>query len=635
MNKLVIDLLCLDSVVILLKKNLYKEYQEIYFCRETRIGAGLKNLIRRRVELKQLHLENESDKVQAKLINHRYQLLDKLLRSVKSGRLEKLSRLLKVCPDKTMESYKVFSWKDCFYPSEAASWASYLKADVIINRSFVDNSFGKIRATYRQLSDGSKVIARAGYLFETAYRKENTIKAVILTLLGYLIALVMMPMNVLKKKNDPKEILVQVIRNNVDINKKSDLFWLSSVRVFNRILLVTRNKVNLVGNSSKVENLALESNFIQGLKKEKYCFRNKDFCINYLKTALIYLRVLFFCLVKRESHSFILWLKDVFLFQTAFKTYKAKVFISNHSYFNSAAILACAMSKVVYTRSTWSNQMAPHAHIATSADVFFAWGESSKDTYSRSGAKGVNFIKTGFIDGSLIQRHGKIKKTVAEGKVVLGFVDNLTAFDLYNLPVQLKLCLEMLIDLLDRHSRLVVLYKPKSGDLKEVEKLNLSDLINPYIKEGRFKVLTGEKSYDHMPVELADKVDLVLGYPISTAATETMIAGVPSFHLNLTGLRENYWEKNGFDEAIFYSIEEAKERLSKYIENPDRIPRPSEALLKTVNHFNDFRAKERMQKYIEFLCEGEELSVSQRIQNANQKYYQLDIVKNVGKSEQQ
>ncbi len=637
-KKLIVDTLCLDSLFRLITKRAFKRYDEVKYCRITALAKKAIVFLpnKARTRLNQITSSMNStfiDNLSLSIIHH--QLLDELMKNSTLHAKTKFSKLLNTSEQKLEDSFKAYSWNFFRYPSEAVVWARYFNADVLCSSlEPMSNEWNINVYFYQRTIDISKVIPRKGYLLDSAFETKNLLLPIAAHLTNYVVALIVaiFVKNVPQNKIEQKDIAVQVIRNKVNPLAKSDLFWANNDDLHNQTLLIASGNCELINKAKKLAFINISKNVLKHYKTKNHYLLNAKVSKCYLKTFTHYLRMIFLSLRSKKRSTIVFWLNDLYLYKAVFDANQTKVFISNKEYFNDGALFACEMSNVVYTRGTWSTHMRPHTHITLLADVLFSWGKATSYPYRKSSNRISNIIECGYIDGAFIKQCQSSAET--EWTTML-FFDNANGFDVSNDPAVIKLCFMLIVELLEKHKKLKVTYKPKSGDFIEIDKANVRDLITPYIKKGRFKVLTGEKSYDHMPVELADKVDLVLGYPISTAATETMIAGVPSFHLNLTGLREHYWEKNGFDEAVFYSIEEAKERLSKYIENPESIPRPSKMLLKTVNHFNDYKAKERMQKYIEFLCEGEGLSVSERVQNANQKYYQLDIVKNVGKAEKQ
>ena len=115
-------------------------------------------------------------------------------------------------------------------------------------------------------------------------------------------------------------------------------------------------------------------------------------------------------------------------------------------------------------------------------------------------------------------------------------------------------------------------------------------------------------------------MDLVVGFPISSAATEAMIAGIPAFHFDPFALKQHYWERIYEKKIpIFYTIEKLYDAVRLYIESKSLNGIKINELSLTVNAYGDLLAKQRMQEYLEFLTYPNN-KVEERIKFANKMY---------------
>ena len=427
-----------------------------------------------------------------------------------------------------------------------------------------------------------------------------------------------------REKYLKKDIAVDVSRRHIDRSNKSDLFWMNDDALIEDTLLIKNMESTLIGDALKIPSIGYGLRMLVKPGEKHFLF-DKRICKIFLYTFINCLQFIKVIFNKPEGYLLLSCIYKVFICKAIFNAYSIKLFISTNSFGNAAPLLACSMLNIVYLRGTWSNQGCSHPHIATLADVFFAWGDVTVNTYSKFAAKGTTFVKTGFIDGNLLENQTLIKKTdrisnVLDRQVVLGFFDNLSSYDHQNTVSDLRQCFLLLCELLDENNNLRILYKPKSGDLSEIHRTNTYSKLLEYIEHNRFIVFYGEKNYSNRPGEIATEMDIVLGFPISSAATETAISGIPSFHVDLTGTLEHPWEHDINNKFIFHKIDEAKLKLSNYIFDPELLKELSINYLQSVNHFNDFRAKERMQVYVEALCHKDALTVAERVSYANKVY---------------
>ena len=626
---LVLDLLCLDSMVIILLKGYIKEYDRIGYCRTTWLGSAVLKILPTRFSRIFKHYIDPFNEIhdESNVGSVREVMVGELMNTVSMTIASKLSKLLKVDRNKLEDTYKVQTWDAYFHQTEAILRAKHSKYDVLCWEvlPFPVNLCGEVKC-YRRRIDFSKIIPRKNYnSSELCYDIRNRWFIVTRELLTYLAALAIYPISALfyRKEVEKRDVIVDVTRRCVDRNNKSDIFWMDKDSYVDKTLLLKNTPSRQVGVAKNIPSIGYSPSKIW-TSKECFFLLNHTICNHYLKSFKLYCLLLMSIFNSKEGQLLLFGTMRLFKCKAIIEAYSAKVLVSNHSFSNSSEILACSILGIVSVRGTWSNQFVSHPHLGTSVDVFFAWGDVTVETYSKSGAKNTTFVKTGFIDGELMNLKDETQNVSFlnqhQGKCILGFFDNISSYERPNRVKDLHKCFELLSELLKENDNLVVVYKPKTGDLKELYKTDSFSQVSFYIEQERFIILCGERNVSNRPAEISGIMDIVLGFPFSSAAVETAIAGTPSFHVDFSEDKEHPWLSNCGANYIFDSINNTKINLSKYIRDMDKLNSISDEHIKGVNYYNDYCSKERMQMYIEALCDGDNILVSQRILNANKKF---------------
>lgn len=625
-SRLIIDLISVDVFFYLVTRNFFNDYDVIYFCRITVLGNFLLKFLSRKYQNKLIQKVEPFNlkKIRGKnLAILREEMLDKLMRLDDDKLSSKLAVTLGVKNQKVKESLLVYKWKAFYYQCEAIIWSKYENIDVFVEEyfEFPKNICGNV-LTYKRKLDYSHIMPRSNYKHDSQYQISSRFKSIFFSLIIYALALIMIPISFFfgNRVLESKSIACQVLRANLDLEEKNDLFWVKNNKVQKDILLIITSKINLVNEAKNMSTIFYSIGLLKYKVKNFYLI-NTPICIAYLGTFLKFLKLLKLLLAERNLMVFLPEIMKVFTFISIFKAYQVKVFTTLHSFYNAPLLFACDIEQIVYVRSTVSNQGLAHAHISTSADVFFSWGDVTTDTYLRSGAKNTHFINVGFIDGEIAKNESNIgfdiaKLDIEDNKFKLGFFDNSTSFEHTNSANDMSKLVSMLIELLEENSNLIVIYKPKCGDIDDLQKLNIYNKVLPFINSNRFIVLFGFKGYANRPTYVSKYIDLALGYQISSAATETAIVGTPSLHVNFTGVNDHLWQRDNIG-IIYNDLTETKEVIKNYILKPNLLNNFPKNHVRGVNHFMDFNARNRMQKYIMALCIGQDLSVKQRIENAN------------------
>ena len=624
----IVDTLSLDSIFSLAKNGLLFN-KNIGFCRVTRLGKMLINVkcITGSVFSQIDQPLNSFRHNQKTLSIKREELLSLLMRQDAPDAVYDLAKVLKVSKDKVAESYIVQLWKAYYHQSEAVVRSIDESCCAIINipLAFRNKILGDNCICYNNWIDRTRIVDRDGYIFDSQYDIGSVSITILTGLLSYIILLLILPISMIFFRSTPyvKSVAVQVLRNNIDRSKKNDLFWMNGDRMLESTLLISATKFRCFFSACNISNINISKKNIDIFS----WFLNYSLVLKYLATFGTFFKVSKLLLFHRCLSVFFPHLLNFFIYRSIFQSYQTKVFVSNHSYFNSAPLFAADASDIVYVRGTWSTQTFYHPHIATSADVFFSWGGATVYSYTQSGKSNTSYVMTGFIDGKNIVF--KKNKSNANKNIRIGFFDNLTSSDHSNSSKDLRDIFLLLIKLLDKYKNITVIYKSKSGDMLEIYKSKTEGELEKYIQESRFVILNGERSYSNPASEISSEFDLVVGYPISSAATESMVAGVPCIHYNPFKTYQHYWEVKFIKKPIVYSIVELEREIELFLRFGETSICHWGDLRRSVNFFDDNLATERMQFYIDKLCYSDIQTVKERVKYANSKYidkYGVDTI---------
>jgi len=610
---LVIDLLSLDSMLALLVRGYLRQYPQLGYCRITVWGQRILNLLPSSVRQR---FQSYDDAFNEQLFDGerltvlRERVQEQIADCLNLDQSERIARFLGVNETRLTDSFKVHASVSMYQLPEAILRARMLGHDLLCGHTLLSSELITTKVLYyRNRLDFSRIRNRPNYCLDHFGDLRKVRLNAWVPLFYYLLAMLLLPISYLLRRTSTSksmDVAVEVLRNVVDQHSINDLYWMYDDNFRDRALLIENRSVRHVAEVEQMETMNIG---VFQLSQQDFFLRDPAVCKTYLLTISLYLKLLWLQLSIPAFRVFILSIYKVLYYQAIFEARDIKVFTTNHSYLNAGPLLACDLSRTVYLRGCWSNQGFPSPMIATSADACFAWGDATVSIYSRSGANGVCFVKTGYISSHLVGLGspdlGQKGLKCERQQVVLGYFDNLSSSDLFNTVADSREAFILLKRLLEAHEYLLIYYKPKSGDLLEVHKAGVYEQLLPFIEQGRLVVLEGARGASFIPVTLAGNLDLVLGFPISSAATEVAIANVPAFHLNLTGIEEHQWDLEGRDKFIFHDTDKAFEIIGEYIAMPERLANFDQGHNRYVNHFMDYRASERMQFFIEQLCQAQ------------------------------
>jgi hypothetical protein len=177
----------------------------------------------------------------------------------------------------------------------------------------------------------------------------------------------------------------------------------------------------------------------------------------------------------------------------------------------------------------------------------------------------------------------------------------------------------LFFDLLDSYPQMLLFVKTKREEVFNKTK-KVVPSINNYIRCGKVVpfIDDGDTNLPYKPACIALASDLVIGFGISTAATESQFAGVPSFHFDLARTTNNQFARDGLGRVVFQTVESMREAIKRQL-NP-RTALSCETIdrfYKTLDPFRDGRAAERTGTYLKWLLDGFKVGLSRDAAMAN------------------
>lgn len=556
-------------------------------------------------------------------------LLQELMSNVLISDIFNDNNTLNIDYKKLNESWRIKSWKLFFYQSEALVLAEYLGGKGLI-RVYVGSNHPQWLAArkYRVFLPQSPIIERNRFAFDTVYTLPNSIRVISRHLIYVLFAIYHVVRQSLKVSHYPEKkysICVQSGNAFQSLKHKSDFFWIKNLDVLGKTVVITGLTVSLQDNLSAVP-VFTTSCSRKVLKKHPSVLSYRDCARLYLSHTASIFQLLYISLFNGDVRVFLDDLLLGILYGSFLEASGSKVFTSMTSYFNGAGVVGASMAGVCYVRGGWSNERGPSMLDMTSADVFFTWGMQMINHRHRSGSSGICYVHTGFIDGELSEYNalhnsiGTDLKNFASGGIVIAFFDNLIGDDFVLSRSGLSDCFTLLFDLIKSNPQVKVVFKPKDGDLGNLKTLGRLTEYKRLEKLGRIFTASGRRKIDYRPSEIGAVADLVIGFPLSTAATECAIVGCRAIHLNLTGLRGHPWDTEFEGVVMFHNVSKMRSAINDFLSGNNDSLGLCGTLDRDVNFYSDFKARERMSLYISLLCEYNGNKVEDRIVYANKGF---------------
>jgi hypothetical protein len=191
-------------------------------------------------------------------------------------------------------------------------------------------------------------------------------------------------------------------------------------------------------------------------------------------------------------------------------------------------------------------------------------------------------------------------------KFIITFMDNVFSQDIPYSAETMKKAYGMFFDIIDAHENVVIFVKAKRDKYFNKTR-RIVPAIDKHINRGKVVPFINDPNTNqpYKPASIALASDLVIGIGISTAATESQFAGVPSFHFDLSKTQNNQFAKDGLGTIVFQSVESMREAIEKQI-NPNTAL-PYEIIdhsYRDLDPFRDGWAAFRIGNYLSWLWDG-------------------------------
>jgi hypothetical protein len=238
-------------------------------------------------------------------------------------------------------------------------------------------------------------------------------------------------------------------------------------------------------------------------------------------------------------------------------------------------------------------------HMNHVEDVFMTWGESStRDLFRHYPNEARYVVGYPYADRPFSGLYRKGSPTTARierdfaGKFRLGYMDQLHQNDLPTSIAAHKAIWHVFAQLLERHAELVILWKPTRPK-------NIVATLAPHVpalkrlmETGRVVIVEGEDTHGRArPYEVALACQLVVGLGLGTAAMETAVVGVPTFHFDFSDTSTNTFAAAGRDAVVFSTGAGLMAAIDATIEG--RGDQAGQALYRIIDPFQDGNACRR------------------------------------------
>ena len=287
---------------------------------------------------------------------------------------------------------------------------------------------------------------------------------------------------------------------------------------------------------------------------------------------------------------------------------KLLISLSDIDSMNSAKKMAANFSNGVVLGGHLSNHPLYNVSTERFYHVAFAWGPHfHSHIFGRYPYRSV--ISTGYyLDYKFKDHYVKAKKIRMKysNKFILTFMDNHFYQDFACSVETIQKVYKLFFDIIDSCPQVILFVKTKRAELfNRTRKVVFT--IDNYIRSGKIVpfINDADTNQPYKPACIALASDLVIGLGISSAATESQFAGVPSFHFDLACTENNGFAKNGLGTIVFQSVESMREAIERQI-NPETALSYEEIdrFYNDLDPFRDERAAERIGSYLRWLLDG-------------------------------
>lgn len=241
--------------------------------------------------------------------------------------------------------------------------------------------------------------------------------------------------------------------------------------------------------------------------------------------------------------------------------------------------------------------------------IFFTWG---KEVNKHKGTSKIikNLIISGFpfdyyFHNVLLSSKIKdqLKRKIDNKNFVVALFDNVFTNDIYMSENMVSTFYRIFLEWMIEDEDIIIISKEKKP--MSIEKIKgLDNIISQANKTGRFIRL--DDVLGRFPVDASYMADIVIGVGISSAVTESIIAGKRGIHCDLPKQHFHYFYKWGCDNIIFDDINRMMSAMKRYKSNRNSVPRLGDwsEYINEVDPFRDGRASERIGTYLRWCLEG-------------------------------
>lgn len=431
----------------------------------------------------------------------------------------------------------------------------------------------------------------------------------------------------ISEKNKNSKIAV-LFAHGVDLNKKSDLFWLPDSGINPKDIILYSLYHNRLWNEESlsiikelgvdyVNLLSFKISFKPFSSKAIYLFRFPylSFIKRIIEVIFINIKLFLKLFVAKDFASylwywsrFLILLEDVSFFECFFKEYNIKIHFSafEGGRHLSAANIAIKLVRGIDVAHHWSNYDIFDIVVAKPHDVYFTWGEYYRKNIFLEEFYQVNtYIYTGYPYDNLLASCKELSKqyrSLLESKgakfIICFFDQELTPNEsLWN-----KGILEIynyLLNLIITNKDVGIVIKPKKTQ-------GIEGLINklPYLKSIIIKAVDTNRllvlDTNKMPAEAAGCSDLAIGFGSnSTPCFESALIGCRAITYDPEKSVEYHMYKHGLNKIMFNEIEELIKSVDFFMSlNEPTLIGDYSYIINEFDPFLDGKAYKRVGFYI-------------------------------------
>ena len=259
-----------------------------------------------------------------------------------------------------------------------------------------------------------------------------------------------------------------------------------------------------------------------------------------------------------------------------------------------------------------------------SKDIFFIWNERTAEYFRPN----FNMIRQAVISGyqlDVFQRFRGFSIDLRAGgaKFIIALFDSSHGRELaYSTKAMSSFCKTFLNWVLEDDTFGLVI-KPKKPRFFNALPPEIHVLYERARRTGR--CIKVEDSFGMMPAEAAVGTDMVVGIGgISTAAIESVIAGLRGILYDITNIKYHEFYKFGYERLIFDDLVKMVEAIKRYKEDPQSEPSLGDwsEHVKELCPFRDGKGGDRMGVYMRWLLDSFDrgLGRSEAIKDVNNRY---------------